>query len=66
MGRALVYIMLYCNLQKVGKNILDDKDFGGAVLMDLSKAFDTFYHDLLIAKFSDYGFTNESVRLIES
>ena len=32
------------------KNSLDKKGFGGAVLMDLSKAFDTINHELLIAK----------------
>ena len=34
------------------KKILDEKGFGGAVLMDLSKAFDTLNHELLIAKLS--------------
>ena len=46
--------------------ILDDKGFGGAVLMDLSKAFDTLSHKLLIAKLSAYGFNNESLKLIQS
>ena len=32
------------------KNNLDDKDYGGAVLIDLSKAFGTLNHGLLIAK----------------
>ena len=41
------------------KNILDKKGNGGAVLMDLSKAFDTLNHDLLIAKLDAYGFTRE-------
>ena len=48
------------------KKILDKKGFGGAVLMDLSKALDTFNHELLIAKFSAYGFNNESLKLLRS
>ena len=34
--------------------------------MDVSKAFDTLNHELLIAKLSAYGFTNESLKLRES
>ena len=30
--------------------MLDNKGYGGAILMDLSKAFDTLNHDLIIAK----------------
>ena len=37
------------------KNILGDKCFRGAVLMDLSEVFDTFNHELLIAKLHAYG-----------
>ena len=33
---------------------LDNKGYGGAVLMDLSKAFDILNHDLLIAKLYAY------------
>ena len=38
------------------KSHLDNKKFVGAVLMDLSKAFDCIPHDLLIAKMEAYGF----------
>ena len=48
------------------KKILDEKGFGGEVLMDLSKAFDTLNHEILIAKLSAYGFNNESLKLIQS
>ena len=46
------------------EKILDDKAFGGAVLMDLAKAFDTLNHDLLRVKLSAYGFNNESLKPI--
>ena len=38
----------------------------GAILMDLSKAFDCLPHDLLIAKLDAYGFDKEALRLILS
>ena len=34
--------------------------------MDLSKAFDTINHDLVIVKLNAYGFTKNSLRLIKS
>ena len=46
------------------EKILGEKGFGGAVLMDLSKAF--LNHEILIAKLSAYGFNNESLKLIRS
>ena len=45
---------------------LDKGGFGGAILMDLSKAFDTLNHDLLIAKLHAYGFDKVSLKLIKS
>ena len=48
------------------KNTLDQNGYGGAILMDLSKAFDTINHDLLIAKLGAYGFGTESLKLIRS
>ena len=46
------------------KKIVDAGGFAGTVLMDLSKAFDTINHELLIAKLKAYGFGNSAVRLI--
>ena len=43
------------------KKSLDQKKFVGAVLMDLSKAFDSIPHDLLIAKMHAYGFSINAV-----
>ena len=45
---------------------LDKNGFGGAILMDLSKAFDTLNHNLLIAKLHAYGFSKEALKLIKS
>ena len=45
---------------------LDNKGSGGAILMDLSKAFDTLNHDLLIAKLHAYGFSRDALLLIKS
>ena len=47
------------------KNTIDQNGYG-AILMDLSKAFDTINHDLLIAKLGAYGFDTESLKLIRS
>jgi len=48
------------------KKHLDDKKFVGAVLMDLSKAFDCVPHDLLIAKMNAYGFAFETLTFFYS
>ena len=45
---------------------LDSRGYAGAVLMDLSKAFDCINHDLLIAKLHAYGFSLASLKLIKS
>ena len=55
---------LICLIEK-WKNILDEKGFCGAVLMDLSKAFDAINHDLLIAKLRAYGFEEGAIKLLK-
>ena len=45
---------------------LDNNEFAGGVLMDLSKAFDCIPHDLLIAKLSTYGFDKTTLKYIYS
>ena len=47
------------------KMSLDKHSFGGAVLMDLSKAFDTINHELLIAKLEAYDFNKNALTLYQ-
>ena len=48
------------------KKSLDNKNFVGTALMDLSKAFDCIPHDLLVAKLHAYGLSNDAVTFIYS
>ena len=46
------------------KKALDNKLAAGAILTDLSKAFDCLNHELLIAKLDAYGFGKEACKFI--
>ena len=48
------------------KEALDKDNSIRAIFMDLSKAFDTLNHDLLIAKLEAYGFSAKSLSYIHS
>ena len=48
------------------KETLDKNGHAGALLVDLSKAFDCLDHDLLIAKLHAYGFSRTALALIYS
>ena len=43
---------------------LDEKGFTGAVLRDLSEAFDTINHELLIDKLHAYGIHKDSFKVL--
>ena len=44
--------------------MLDNSQYVGTVLMDLSKAYDLIPHDLLIAKLEAYGLGKTSLHLL--
>ena len=48
------------------KNAVDKGKMFGALLIDLSKAFDCLNHELLIAKINTYGFTLPALKLIHN
>ena len=46
------------------RKALDESKVSGAILTDLSKAFDCLSHDLLIAKLEAYGFEKSALKFI--
>ena len=48
------------------KKSLDCGEYSGVIFMDLSKAFETINHELLIAKLNAYGFDKSALKLIKS
>ena len=56
------------NVRKNGKRSkkIDNGKMFGALLTDLSKAFDCLDHELLIAKLNAYGFSLTALRLVHS
>ena len=48
------------------KKAIDNNKNAGAVLTDLSKAFDSLNHELLLAKLEAYGFDESSLNFVHS
>ena len=48
------------------KNMLDKGGYVCAIFMDLSKAFDTIHHDLMIAKLGAQGFSEDALQYVRS
>ena len=48
------------------KKQLDNGEKVGVIFMDLSKAFHTINHSLLLARLKAYGFSNQALRLLQS
>ena len=48
------------------KRGIDNGSYISALFMDLSKAFDTINHDLMLAKLKAYGFSTDALNFMHS
>ena len=51
---------------EIWKNILDKGEYLCDMFMDLSRAFDTIHHNLMIAKLGVNGFSQDALRYMRS
>ena len=62
--KGLLRKLLSFLLLKKWRKYLDNMGYIGAVLMDLSKPFDTLNHELFIAKLHAYGFIKDPLKIL--
>ena len=64
--KILVLNIVYLQCFEKWKNAVDKGKVFGALLSDLSKAFDCLPHELIIAKLNAYGFNLPALKLMHS
>ena len=57
-------LMILMIMLERSQNVLDKGEYLCVLFMDLSKAFDTINHDLLLAKISAYRVSNNALNLM--
>ena len=62
--RAQHSLMILMIMLERWQNVLDKGEYLCVLFMDLSKAFDTINHDLLLAKISAYRVSNNALNLM--
>ena len=65
-AKVIILSIVYWWWLRNGKKPLDKDGLGGALLTDLSKAFDCIKHDLLIPELAAYGFDSHSLSFVFS
>ena len=55
-----------CTMLEKWKKAVDNEEYVSALFLDLSKAFGTINHDLLLAKLKAYGFSSNTLKLMHS
>ena len=65
-GLSLLLYTTLVRLTEDWKHAIDRKELVTILSTDMSKAFDSLCHNLVIKKLKAYGFTNQSLDLIRS
>ena len=59
-------VLAFENDRKLEKKQLENGEKVGVIFMDLSKAFDTINHSLILGKLKAYDFSNQALSLLQS
>ena len=63
-GKLILPPTVLLSLLEIKEIIVDKKGFAGAILRDLSKAFGSITHELLLAKLKAFGLSKQALLII--